>query len=329
MSEASAEVNKPLLSIDDAAGVFHRFYGRKPAFVKPLDGFCALNFFVRVNGRDGNHVDENMNDSQDSKIFNNFVLKIMNAEDSKEAIYFRTVHSVQKYLSQHGLKCVAPIQNILGDDLSMLNMDQFTTELTHKDDNETNQRLHGRFMVRVYPYMEGTILQNVLPADEIEIFYEAGKLLAEFHKSLESYPGDIGSLKEKPLTLSLASWSLSELLKYIDVMKDEKRKELILDVVRKFEDRVLQRKDVFRKANTYQLCGVIDFDIAEYNCLIFDVGISMMYMSLSKAAKTNPLKVSAAVLAGYQHVNPLTPTELEVLPRGFSTSARLQDLLNL
>ena len=63
----------------------------------------------------------------------------------------------------------------------------------------------------------------------------------------------------------------------------------------------------------YKLGGVLDFDDSQYNSYVYDVGISMMYLSLSKAAENQPLHASAAFLAGYQCVYPLTQVELEVL----------------
>ena len=63
----------------------------------------------------------------------------------------------------------------------------------------------------------------------------------------------------------------------------------------------------------YKIRGILDFDECLYHSLVSDVGTSMAYLSLSKAAGDRPLHYSAVFLAGYQTVNPLTPEELSVL----------------
>ena len=47
------------------------------------------------------------------------------------------------------------------------------------------QRIHGQFLVRAYPFIEGVTLSNTVPANSTQIFYELGKSLAKFHITLE------------------------------------------------------------------------------------------------------------------------------------------------
>ncbi|XP_072029832.1 hydroxylysine kinase-like [Amphiura filiformis] len=333
------EVQKPFLTVDDAAELFSHLYGMpKATSVKPLNGYDAQNFLINLD-----HVgidDQDLN--QDPKCCTQrYVLKIMSGEESKDEIGFRAIHSIQKYLKHHGYTCAAPLQNIHGDDMKI---EEFTKKQP-ADGLNAGQRVRGRFMIRAYPFLPGVSLTSVgvVPANSTQVFYEAGKSLAQMHKILQKYPHDTTALKEKAKTFEWSLDNLSIILKHVHVVKDQKRRDFIVDIVKTFESRVLTIKDQFRKGIihndfsdtnvlvtpildnsttsensvahqvNYKLSNAVDFDDSHYNCLVFDIGISMMYMAVSKPAENHPLHASAAFLAGYQHVNPLTPEELEVL----------------
>ena len=61
----------------------------------------------------------------------------------------------------------------------------------------------------------------------------------------------------------------------------------------------------------YNAAGVIDFDLAAYNCRVFEVSASAAYMMTMSL--DDPVEAGAYAVAGYQMNNPLTKEETDLI----------------
>lgn len=61
----------------------------------------------------------------------------------------------------------------------------------------------------------------------------------------------------------------------------------------------------------YDAAGVIDFDLAAYNCRVFEVSASAAYMMTMHSQ--DPVEAGAHTVAGYQLNNPLTTEESDLI----------------
>ena len=92
---------------------------------------------------------------------------------------------------------------------------------------------------------------------------------------------------------------------------------------------VRHRPEATNSADTtpvYHIVGVIDFGDASYSYYVFDIAITIMYLSL-ESTSIEPLRVGVHVLEGYQSVRHLTPVEKSVLK--FCVAARCVCLYRL
>ena len=82
----------------------------------------------------------------------------MSTEESKMVDCLKAIHSIQKYLSQHGYMCATPLDNVDGEDMKLK---KFTHQEQSKDNEEHQDKtVYGLFMVRAYPFIPGTTIDE-------------------------------------------------------------------------------------------------------------------------------------------------------------------------
>ena len=64
--------------------------------------------------------------------------------------------------------------------------------------------------------------------------------------------------------------------------------------------------------NDYTITGIIDFSDVDYDCLIFELGISVAYLLL--IVEDNLIQAAGHLIAGYHSVLPITEMEYKGLP---------------
>ena len=64
--------------------------------------------------------------------------------------------------------------------------------------------------------------------------------------------------------------------------------------------------------NDYTVSGIIDYNDIDYDCLIFELGISVAYLLLT--VDDNLIQAAGKLIAGYHSVLPITEMEYKGLP---------------
>ena len=64
--------------------------------------------------------------------------------------------------------------------------------------------------------------------------------------------------------------------------------------------------------NEYEIFSVIDFGDSQKSAIVFELGITIMYM-MTKCSLIDPNEAGGHVLAGYETIRKLPPIEMEVL----------------
>ena len=62
----------------------------------------------------------------------------------------------------------------------------------------------------------------------------------------------------------------------------------------------------------YEIFSVIDFGDSQKNAIVFELGITIMYM-MTKCTLIDPNEAGGHVLAGYETIRKLPPIEMDVL----------------
>ena len=126
-------------------------------------------------------------------------------------------------------------------------------------------------------------------------------------------------------------WDMDNLplaTKVSHIIKEPKYKKILKNVEEIFENTIEPKLDYLPKqcihadinetniifketSNRYDAAGVIDFDLAAYNCRVFEVSASAAYMMTMHL--DDPVEAGAYAVAGYQMNNPLTTEESDLI----------------
>ena len=126
-------------------------------------------------------------------------------------------------------------------------------------------------------------------------------------------------------------WDLNNLplaTKVSHIIEEPKYKEILHNVEDIFENIIEPKLDYLPKqcihadinetniifketSDRYEAAGVIDFDLAAYNCRVFEISASAAYMM--EMYLEDPVDAGAYTVAGYQINNLLTPEETDLI----------------
>ncbi|EKX42325.1 hypothetical protein GUITHDRAFT_111600 [Guillardia theta CCMP2712] len=135
--------------------------------------------------------------------------------------------------------------------------------------------------------------------------------------------GAASALKERDLLWDLKN--VPSLSSFSEFIKDEGRRALQREVIRRFEEKVSPKMESLRKAviqndaneqnilidqDRRRVQGIIDFGDCTYTCLIFELAICMAYLMLGKK---DILTTATHIYAGYNKEVSLTQDEKEIL----------------
>ncbi|XP_018419037.1 PREDICTED: hydroxylysine kinase [Nanorana parkeri] len=304
-SEKPLIATKPALSESQAITLVENVYGLQVCKVKPLPSYDDQNFYIQTT-------------SDVTSAGNEFILKILNGEDSKGTELIEAQTYVMKFLHEEGLPTQDPIFTKSGHIMSVEAIDYGDVVQHHA--------------VRLLTYLPGT------PAAEItatpQILFDIGKMAAILDAKLTK---KFQHPYEEYFNRREFLWNLSNtpfLRKYLYAVTDENLRERIEEVIGQFESSVQPNLKLFRKcihhgdfndynillqkSNTsdgntteqYQVSGILDFCDMSYGYYVFEVSITIMYMMIESK---DPLPVGGYVLAGYESVIPLTREEKEAI----------------
>ncbi|KAM9357589.1 hydroxylysine kinase [Symphorus nematophorus] len=285
-------VKKPNFSQPQAAEMVKRFFGLTASEIRSLPSYDDQNFYVlAVEG------DE-------------YVLKIMNSEDSKNFNLIDVQTCAMSFLQQNGLPAQTALPTTSGQLICL----------------EEADCGYGRqeYLVRMLTYLPGTTISKVPLTPKL--LYETGKTAARMDKILQQFEHPHLGLLGREFVWGLSYLHLLE--KYINVLDGDPLQEVVKSVLHQYQTSVIPKCSDFRKCinhgdfndlnilvqpddgDGYRISGILDFGDMSSGYYIYELAINIMYMMTEHP---EPIEVGGPVLAGWESVLPLNEAERDCL----------------
>ncbi|XP_061739956.1 hydroxylysine kinase-like isoform X2 [Nerophis ophidion] len=240
-----------------------------------------------------------------------FVLKIMNSEDSKKPDLAEVQTYAMNFLREKGL----PTQNTLKTT---------TGQIMFLEDIDCGHGLQ-KFLVRLLTYLPGIQIANAPLSPQL--LYDVGQSAARMDLVLkEMKHPQASALQRDHLTWSLSNVLLLE--KYMKVVDGLPLQAGVRMVLHQYKTCVAPKYSAFRKcvihgdlnhlnvlvqaedSNAHKISGIIDFGEIHSGYYVHELAITIMYMMLEHP---KPIEVGGAILAGWESIFPLNKTEKDCL----------------
>lgn len=302
---------QPKVSSEDIYGLARRLYGITIGELKEMISYDDRNYFIKE--------DKNVkNPLITLNCSHGFVMKILNAHDSKEPEFIDAQNELMIHLAKQGIKCPRPIKNLHGKFYSV-------------------ERIRGvNYIVRLLEFIPGRMFHEVSKSNYL--YFQSGEYLAKVDRALKNFNHD--AYKTHKTLWSLQS--ISQLKEFIYVLQDHGRKAIVEQIIEAFETHVLPHVEKLPKqvihgdyneqniivepkknSDEFRVCGIIDFGDTTYSPLIYEVGIAMTYIILQAKC----LSAGGVFLAGYDSNKPFKPEEKKYLK--YVVAARLAQSLTM
>ncbi|XP_029004874.1 hydroxylysine kinase [Betta splendens] len=285
--------SQPGFSQRHAAEAVRRLYGLSPSHVRPLPSYDDQNFYVAT--ADGGE----------------YVLKIMNSQDSKEPALVDVQTHAMAFLHQNGLPAQTAVRTTSG----------LLMSLEEADCGFGSQK----YLVRLLTYLPGTTISKVPLTPRL--LYETGRTAARMDQVLQrmEHP-HLGVLQRENFRWSLSSVPLLEA--YVNVLDGDPLQDVVRSVIHQFKTCVIPKRSGFRKCinhgdfndlnilvepcggGDYRISGILDFGDMNSGYYIHELAIAIMYMMTEHPT---PVEVGGPVLAGWESVLPLNRAERDCL----------------
>ncbi|KAL5280418.1 HYKK family protein [Megaselia abdita] len=289
---------KPKLTISEAEKLAERLYGIVVKDIKEIIAYDDRNFIIQEDKIIKNPI-----------ITNNwphgYVLKIVNAHDSKKTSLFEAQNEALIYLRNQKIECPNPVANVYGKYFSV-------------------EKLNGvDHIVRLLEFIPGKIFNQVPKSNYL--FFSSGEYLAKVDRALKTFHNEV-------YLTHRTNWMLQEMPQikdFLHALPDHGRKQIVEEVIEKFETKVLAHIDDFDKqiihgdyneqnilvgpvrpnSDEYKVTGVIDFGDTSLSPVIFELAIAMTYIILD----ANDLAAGGIVMAGYTSIKPIPKEDLKFI----------------
>lgn len=284
---------QPKFSISQVAEMMKRLYRLTPSEIRSLPSYDDQNFYVAAT--EGGE----------------YVLKIMNSEDSKNSTLIEVQTYTMNFLSQNGLPTQVPLPTTSGHFMSL-------------EEADCGYGSH-KYLVRLLTYLPGITISKAPLTPQL--LYETGKMAARIDTILQKMDHPHVSVLERDKFIwSLANIPLLEA--HIGVLDGDPLQEMVKSVIQQYKTFVAPKYSSFRKCinhgdindlnvlvqpdktDGYKISGILDFGDMNIGYYIHDLAIAIMYMMMEHP---NPVEVGGPVLAGWESVLPLTQIEEDCL----------------
>lgn len=289
----AAQHVKPNFSQPQVAELVKRLFRLTPSEIRSLPSYDDQNFYVAaVEGGE-------------------FVLKIMNSEDSKNSNLIEMQTYAMSFLQQNGLPAQTALPTTSGQLMSLEEMDCG----------------YGcqKYLVRLLTYLPGETISKVPLTPQL--LYETGKTAARMDQILQKMEHPhLRVFQRENFTWSLSYFPVME--KYIYVLDGDPLQEVVNSIMHQFKSSVVPKRSDFRKcinhgdfndlnilvqpddSNGYRISGILDFGDMNSGYYIHELAITIMYMMTEHP---NPIEVGGPILAGWESVLPLNKVEKDCL----------------
>ncbi|KAH0619865.1 hypothetical protein JD844_014237 [Phrynosoma platyrhinos] len=281
-------LNKPAFSKEQATKLVKRIFGLKVRELKPLPSYDDQNFHVCIAKS------EDSGEGTEEE----WVLKIINSEDSQNPGLIEVQTQIMMFLNKEGFPVATP---------------HFTKE--------------GEIM-----YLESVGKTVATLPISPPVLYEIGQLAARLDKTLtEKFQHPlIKRLHRDEFIWNLANVPL--LKQYIYALDQSSYLEVVKQVIEQFKVKILPKLSSFRpsinhgdlndhnilidadsaspQSPRFRVSGILDFSDMSYGYYVFEAAITIMYMMIESK---DPLSVGGHVLAGFESIVPLTAEERAAL----------------
>lgn len=284
---------KPNFSHAQVVEMVKRLFGLTASEIRSLPSYDDQNFYVApIEGGE-------------------YILKILNSEDSKKPSLIEMQTYAMSFLHQNGL----PAQTVLPTASGQL------MSLEETDCGYGCQK----YLVRLLTYLPGTTISKVPLTPRL--LYETGKMAARMDQILQEMEHPhLDVLQREKFIWSLSNVPLLEA--YMSVLDGDPLEEVVKSVIHQYKTSVIAKRCNFRRcinqgdfnnlnvlvqpdeSDGHRISGILDFGDMHSGYYIHELAITIMYMMTEHP---EPIEVGGLVLAGWESVLPLNEAEKDCL----------------
>uniref|UniRef100_A0AAQ4NRG0 Hydroxylysine kinase n=1 Tax=Gasterosteus aculeatus aculeatus TaxID=481459 RepID=A0AAQ4NRG0_GASAC len=253
--------SKPNFSHAQVVEMVTRLFSLTPSEIRPLPSYDDQNFYVSC--MEGGE----------------YVLKIMNSEDSKNPSMIEVQTYAMSVLHQNGLPAQTALRNAAGQLMSLEEMDCGNGV--------------RKYLVRLLTYLPGTTISKVPLTPQL--LYETGKMAARMDQILQKMEHPHLGLLERENFI----WSLSNVLQleaHLNILEGDPLEEVVKSVIHQYKTSVTPKRSNFRKcinhgdfndlnvlvqpdeSDGHRISGILDFGDMNSGYYIHELAIAIMYM---------------------------------------------------
>ncbi|XP_068599629.1 LOW QUALITY PROTEIN: hydroxylysine kinase-like [Brachionichthys hirsutus] len=285
--------HQPKFSQSQVVELMQRLYRLTPSEIHSLPSYKDQNFYVAAS--EGGE----------------YVLKILNSQDSKNPALTDVQMSAMSFLHQNGF----PTQTA---------RPTFTGQLISQEEIDCGYGCQT-YLVLLLTYLPGNTISKISVTPQL--LYEIGKMAAKVDIMLQELEHPHLSVLQRDNYI----WNLSNtplLEAYIDILDGEPLQKVVTSVIHQYQTSVTPKRCNFRKCTIHadlsdlnilvqpdesgghRISGIIDFGGMNSGYFIYELAISIMFMMLEHQT---PIEVGGLVLAGWESVFPLNESEKDCL----------------
>ncbi|XP_054745161.1 hydroxylysine kinase [Anastrepha obliqua] len=302
---------KPKVTTENVESLARRLYGITINNMKELISYDDRNYLIQPDWNIKNPIIT-------TQWPHGYILKILNALDSKKLDFVDAQNQMMMYLSKEGIVCPRPIANV--------NDKYFSVEHINGSDH----------VVRLLEFVPGKMFHEVESSHYL--LYKSGEYIAKIDRALKNFHHEVYDTHKTLWMLE----SVPQLREFLYALQDYSRKALVEEIIDAFEKNVLSKIDKLEKqiihgdyneqniiveqsptsaCGEYKVKGIIDFGDTNKSPLIFEIGIALTYMIL----QAKSLESGGYFLAGYNDIRPISVEERALLK--YCVAARLAQSL--
>ncbi|XP_046365177.2 hydroxylysine kinase-like [Haliotis rufescens] len=307
---------RPSLTESFIGTILSKHYGLRMFSCQELNSYDDFNFRVKA---ESNGTNENLKEVS----CHGFVFKVLNSLDSLNTGVTEAQHEMMSRVYESGILTPRAVPTLTGHLYLTVNL------LLRGCENTDNTDTDSPFIVRLFEYVPGTILESVPLTPGL--CYKVGVMAGRVNTALKGFQHSGFHGYQRKWHLDLLPW----LVNLLHVIEDNGDRQMVSDVIKTFQSCVLdQRNDLSqgmihgdlnegnilvteaadddRWRDEHDVSAILDYGDSAYQPYIFEVAIAMAYMSIL-SDNIPPQTASGFVLAGYLTQNDLSDREIKLL----------------
>ncbi|KAK6630118.1 hypothetical protein RUM44_005669 [Polyplax serrata] len=288
------------LDEEEAEMVLEKHYGLKGGELKKLIGFDDLNFKYMPK--------ENVNPFLNNLCQDGYIMKVTNYLDSKNNGFTEAQNNLMLFLKSKNISAPVPVKTLSGEYFVKV---KIPTKLTG---SLQAQREHN---VRLLEFIPGTTMKDV-PLT-YSILFNFGTFIANFDEALKGFSHSAYETHSSIWHLR----SMPNIIQHLEVVQNSDQRHLVRAIVDAFIKDVLAVENNLNKglihgdfnennvlmskceSGNWEVSAVLDFGDSHLSCYLFELAISLCYITLEcKKNGLEPIAGAGHLLAGYLKVLP-------------------------